>query len=60
MIGGLKFPRAGGIGVNANDAEDLPISLLLSPLTTGVLTKGVDLLVIGCAEIEKGLPFTGN
>ena len=41
MIGGLKFPRAGGIGVNANEVEDLPIWLLLSPLTTGFLSKSV-------------------
>src|SRR4051812_29159442 len=41
MIGGLKLPRAGGIGVNANEVEDLPIWLLLSPLTTRYLSKSV-------------------
>jgi hypothetical protein len=41
MIGGLKLPRAGGIGVNANEVEDLPISLLLSPLTTRIPLKSV-------------------
>ena len=40
MIGGRK-PRAGGIGVNANEVEDLPISVLLSPLTTRVPLKSV-------------------
>jgi hypothetical protein len=41
MIGGLKFARAGGIGVKANEVEDLPISVLLSPLTTGISLKSV-------------------
>src|SRR5215203_3894307 len=41
MIGGLKLSRAGGSGVNANELEDFPISLLLSPLTTVFLSKGV-------------------
>src|SRR6186713_2770551 len=40
MIGGRK-PRAGGIGVNANEVEDLPISVLLSPLTTRIPLKSV-------------------
>ena len=40
MIGGRK-PRAGGIGVNANEVEDLPISVLLSPLTTSIPLKSV-------------------
>jgi len=41
MIGGLKLPRAGGTGVNANELELFPISLLLSPLTTAFLSKSV-------------------
>jgi hypothetical protein len=41
MIGGLKLSRAGGSGVNANELEEFPISLLLSPLTTVFLSKGV-------------------
>jgi hypothetical protein len=41
MIGGLKLSREGGIGVNANELEDFPISLLLSPLTTVFLSKSV-------------------
>src|SRR3954447_20600292 len=41
MIGGLNIPRAGGIGVNANEVEELPISLLLSPLTTSFLFESV-------------------
>jgi hypothetical protein len=41
MIGGRKDPRAGGIGVNANEVEDLPISTLLSPLTTSFLFESV-------------------
>ena len=41
MIGGLNIPRAGGIGVNANEAEELPISPLLSPLTTSFLFESV-------------------
>jgi len=40
MIGGRK-PRAGGIGVNANEVEDVPISVLLSPLTTRIPLKSV-------------------
>jgi len=51
MIGGLK-PRAGGIGVNANEVEDLPISVLLSPLTTRIPLKSV-----GSAErLGRGRP----
>jgi hypothetical protein len=41
MIGGLKLARAGGIGVNANDVDDLLISLLLSPLTTDTRFESV-------------------
>ncbi len=51
MIGGLKDPRAGGIGVNANELEDFPISLLLSLLVLSLLTTGFP---------EKGVGFSRN
>src|SRR5687767_13958744 len=58
MIGGLKLPRAGGIGVNANEVEGLPIWLLLSPLTTGVPAKGVGARQTCSVEVARTVAAT--